>query len=178
MQSNPESPLTELTSISGEPAHYWVGTALPRRKETVVRLSSLLLAGLGAVLLIAVVLLVLGVSFRRPVASEGAALYDPKAEVTLTGVVAEVREFTCPVSEREMGSHLVLKTQSGDVLVHLAPGRIMRSQNIKFAPGDQLIVVGSRTRVVGSKDLIAREIVRGSEDYVLRDASGQLMLIQ
>jgi len=143
-----------------------------------MRLSSLLLAAVGAVLLIVAALLVLGVSFRRPVAARGADLYNPKAEVTVTGVVTEVQEFACPVSEGEMGSHLVLKTRDGDVLVHLAPGRILRSQSIKFAPGDHLIVAGSKTRVVGSKDLIVREIVRGSEDYVFRDATGKLMLVQ
>lgn len=178
MQTNPKDPQTELTSISGEPAHYWIDPDVTTKTRTLTRLSSLLLAMIGAVLLIVAALLVLGVHFRRPVAAQGAELYNTMTEVTVTGIVTEVREFACPVSEGEMGSHLRLKTTDGEVLVHLAPGRILRSQNIKFDPGDRLIVAASRTSVVGSKDLIAREIVRGSEDYVLRDRSGRLMVVQ
>ena len=176
MKSNPVSPEHDLTTISGEPAHYWVEAA-PPRKETVMRLSSLILAGVGAAALIAVVLLILGVSFRRPVA-QGAALYQPNAEITVSGTVTEVRDFACPVSEGELGSHLVLKTANGEVMVHLAPGRIMRSQQLRFAPGDQIIVTGAKVRALGSKDLIAREIVRGGEDWVFRDRAGKLMLVQ
>jgi hypothetical protein len=178
MQSEPKPPQTELTSISGEPAHYWIEPAAAGTRLTITRFSSLLLAIVGAGLVIVVAMFVLGVNFRRPVGAQGAKLYNAKTEITVTGVVTKVQEFACPVSEGEMGSHLLLKTQDGDFLVHLAPGRILRSQSIRFAPGDRLIVAGSRTLVTGSADLIAREIVRGSEDYVLRDSSGKLMVVQ
>jgi len=178
VQTNSKHPQSELNSISGEPAHYWVDPAATAKTRTITRLSSLLLAMIGAALLIIAALLILGVHFQRPVTAQGEDLYNPMAEVTVTGVVTEVRDFACPVSEGEMGSHLMLKTPDGQVLVHLAPGRILRSQNIKFSPGDQLIVAASRTDAMGSEALIAREIVRGAEDYVLRDRSGKLLVVQ
>lgn len=147
------------------------------RKETAVKLSCLLLGSLSAVAVIAVLLLIFGVSFRHQTA-QGSALYNPANEVMMTGTVIESKEFACPVSEGEMGSHVLLQTGSGVVTVHLAPGRVVRSQKMYFQPGDTLSVLGSKSRVTGSNDLIAREIMRGTETYILRDREGKLLLTQ
>ncbi len=143
-----------------------------------MRLSSFLFGAVLAVVVIAVLLLVSGVTFERAVPSQGAALYNPANEVVLRGVVQETQDFACPVSEGEVGSHLMLQTADGVVQVHLAPGRIMRSQNISFVRGEQVAVVGSRIRFRGKNDLIAREITRGNESLVFRDHAGKLMLVQ
>ncbi|MBZ5705722.1 MAG: hypothetical protein LAN63_10240 [Acidobacteriia bacterium] len=142
-----------------------------------MKLSSLFIGMIFAVAVIAVLLMVFGVSFHRPLA-QGAALYNPANEVVVRGVVQEVQEFACPVSEGEMGDHLLLKTGDGVVQVHLAPARIMRSQNLKFAPGDQIEVVGSKIRFHGNDDLIAREIIRGNESITFRDSQGKLLMMQ
>jgi hypothetical protein len=147
------------------------------RKETAVKLSCLLLGSLAAIAVIAVLLLIVGVSFHHPSAS-GSALYNPANEVMVTGTVVETREFACPVNDGEMGSHVMLQTGSGLVTVHLAPGRIIRSQKISFRPGDTLSVLGSKSRVTGNNDLIAREIMRGNETYILRNREGKLLLTQ
>jgi hypothetical protein len=147
-------------------------------QETAIKLSGLFLAGLCAVAVLAGLLLVLGVNFHRPVTAHGASLYNPATEVTLKGSVEKVDDFTCPVSEGEMGSHLMLKTADGSFQVHLAPGRIMRSQQISFAPGDKLIVIGSKVHSLGPNNMIAREIIRGQEDYIFRDQAGNLLMVQ
>jgi hypothetical protein len=140
--------------------------------------TSLVLGIVAAAVVIVVFLLVFGVSFHRPL-PQGAALYDPNKEVLLKGVVSEVRDFSCPVSEGEMGSHLLLQTSDGMVQVHLAPGRVMRSQNFHFSPGERLEVLGSRIPMrMGRADLIAREITRGNESFMFRDPQGKLMLSQ
>jgi len=143
-----------------------------------MQMKSLLYGMAFAVVILAVLLLVLGVNFQRPSSVQGAALYNPAEEVTLKGVVQDVQEFDCPVSEGELGSHLMLKTTDGVVQVHLAPVRIMSGQNIKFAPGDQIEVIGAKVRVAGKKGVIAREIVRGNEDLVFRDRAGNLLMVQ
>jgi hypothetical protein len=143
-----------------------------------MKLSSLLIGAISAIAVIAVVLLIAGVHFERPLLVQGAALYNPANEIVLKGVVKEIKEYSCPVSEGEMGEHLVVKTEDGAVQVHLAPGRVLRSQKITFAPGDQLSIVGSRFRLHGDNDVIAREITRGNENFVFRDHEGKLMLIQ
>jgi len=143
-----------------------------------MKLSSLVVGAVSAIAVIAVVLLIAGVHFERPVAIQGAALYNPANEVVVKGIVREIQEFTCPVSESEMGVHLLLKTDDGVIQVHLAPGRILRSQNVTFAPGDQIAVVGARFRFHGNNDVVAREITRGNESFVFRDRDGKLMLTQ
>jgi hypothetical protein len=142
-----------------------------------MKLSSLLIGMLFAVAAIAVLLMVFGVSFHRPLA-QGSALYNPANEVAIKGAVDRVEEFACPVGEGEMGTHLMLRTADGIVQVHLAPSRIMRSQNLTFAPGDQIEVVGAKFRFHGNDDLIAREIIRGNESFIFRDSQGKLLMMQ
>lgn len=143
-----------------------------------MRMQSLLYGMAFAVVILAVLLLVLGVNFQRPTSVQGAALYDPAKEVTVKGFVQEVQEFDCPVSEGELGSHLMLKTADGVVLVHLAPVRIMTGQKLTFAVGDQIEVIGAKVRVAGKNGLIAREITRGNESLVFRDRDGKLLMVQ
>jgi len=143
-----------------------------------MRIASLLYGMVFAVVAVAALLLVIGVSFHRPVTLQGAALYNPANEVTVKGVVQEVQEFDCPVSEGELGTHLLLKTADRQLQVHLAPARIIRGQKLSFAPGDQLDVVGAQVRFAGENGIIARQITRGNETLIFRDEKGQLLLTQ
>jgi DNA/RNA endonuclease YhcR with UshA esterase domain len=143
-----------------------------------MKLSSLILGAVVAVAVIAAVLWVLGVSFHPPISAQGAALYNPADEITVTGVVQETQEFDCPVSEGELASHLMLKTPDGMIQVHLAPTRIISGQKLTFSPGDQLEVVGAKFRFEGKKGVIARVITRGNESIIFRDQEGKLLLTQ
>ena len=137
---------------------------------------SLFLGMLMAVLVIAALLLTVGV--RPHGGPQGAALYNRQSEVLVNGRVSEVQEFACPVNEGELGGHLMLQTSEGTYQVHLIPSRVMRSQGLKFATGEQIQVTGSKTRLMGKTALIAREIVRGDETFTLRDSDGHVMMMQ
>ncbi len=143
-----------------------------------MKILTLLYGMAFAVVVCAVLLLVLGVSFHRPVTAQGAALYDPTSEAVVHGVVLEEQDFDCPVSEGEMGSHLMLKTSEGILQVHLAPVRIMASHGFSFVQGDQIAVLGSRVRLAGQNGVVAREITRGNETIIFRDGQGKLLLVQ
>jgi len=143
-----------------------------------MRLSSLILGVIAAIAVIAIGLSVLGVSFHSSTSAQGAALYDPAKEITVKGVVEEVQEFDCPVSEGELAGHVMLKTSDGVLQVHLAPTRILQGQKLSFAPGEPLEVVGARIRLAGKNGIIAREITRGNESIILRDPKGNLLLVQ
>lgn len=138
---------------------------------------SLLLGSILSVAVIAVLLLTFGVKPRGP-AEQGAALYNVATESTVKGAVRAVEDFTCPVSESEMGRHLRLQTDKGIVQVHLAPARVMRSQKFTFSPGDQIEVLGSQLSLQGQDSIIAREITRGNESFFIRDREGKLLLMQ
>jgi hypothetical protein len=138
-----------------------------------------LLIGMGvAIAVFAALLLIFGVRFQAPMAAHGPALYNPRTEATVNGVVREIREFSCPVNDGELGYHFTMTTAKGVVQVHMVADRIMRSQEIKFAPGDRVEVIGSKFHFQGSDDLIARQIKRGDQTFIFRDHQGGVMMVQ
>jgi hypothetical protein len=146
--------------------------------ETAMKLSSMVFGTIFAVATVAAVLWILGFGFRPATSAQGAALYDPANEITMRGVVQDVQDFDCPVSEFELSRHLMVKTASELIEVHLAPIRILHGQQLKFSPGDQIEVVGAKVRLAGKDGIIARELTRASETIIFRDRDGKLLLTQ
>lgn len=143
-----------------------------------MKLSSLIIGMIFAVGVIAVLLLVFGVSFHKPIDAQGAALYNAANEMQVTGTVVSTEQFACPVGEGELGDHLMLRTGDQLLQIHLAPSRILRSQKIKFVPGEQIQIVGAKFRYNGTDGLIAREVLRGDVTLIFRDSGGKLLLVQ
>ena len=123
------------------------------------------------------VILIIAFSAVGPRREKAPPTYNPGMEVTVSGTVAEVREFYCPIVD-EQAMHLVVKSGSEVLLVHLAPGRFMRRENIQFHTGDRVDVVGTRVNFQDKDALLAREITRGNESFVFRDRDGKLLLTQ
>ncbi len=117
-----------------------------------------------AVLIVVVVAALVLVSRRQEPTA-----YDQAKEATITGTVKEVQDFYCPVTN-DRGTHLLVTTDNGDVLVHVALSRFLRKQSIAFGTGDKVEVFGSKIK---DDAMIARQITRGSEIYILRDATGK-----
>jgi hypothetical protein len=70
------------------------------------------------------------------------------------------------------GVHLVVKTDKGDVSVHLGPQWYLENQDVKIQPKDKVEVKGSRVTVQGQPAIIAAEVEKGGETLVLRDEAG------
>jgi hypothetical protein len=138
---------------------------------------SLLLGSILSVAVIAVLLLTFGMKPGGR-SEQGAALYNIGTETTMKGTVRALEDYTCPVSENEIGRHLRLQTATGMMEVHLAPARVMRSQKFSFAPGDQIEVLGSKVKIQSEESIIAREVTRGNDSFFIRDREGKLLLIQ
>jgi len=98
-------------------------------------------------------------------------LYDPKTVETVTGEVVKVDRII-PMRGMSGGVHLVLKTDKGDVSVHLGPQWYLENQDVKIEPKDRVEVKGSRTTVQGKPALIAAEVKKGDEVLRLRDDAG------
>src|ERR1700739_2804905 len=91
--------------------------------------------------------------------------YDPANEVTIKGVVQEVKDFQCPVSGG-MGAHLVVKTEKGLVTVHLALSKFLGEYGFSFAKGDQVEVIGAKAKVGDDENaILARKIERGNQTF-------------
>lgn len=99
-------------------------------------------------------------------------VYNPANETTAVGTVQEVQEFYCPVTE-DRGTHVVLKTDGGEMLVHVAISRFLRDHKFVINPGEKLQVAGAKIRFHGKEGMIAREIIRGDEIFTLRNTAGK-----
>lgn len=72
-----------------------------------------------------------------------------------------------------MGTHIVLKTATESVGIHLGPSAFLAERKIAVAKGDILEILGSRVTMNGEAVVIARQIKKGDVNWTLRDASGR-----
>ena len=71
-----------------------------------------------------------------------------------------------------MGTHLLLKTDSGTLEVHVGPSGYITEKQFSFAKGDAIEVIGSKVMIQDKDALIAREIIKDGKTLVLRNAQG------
>ena len=95
--------------------------------------------------------------------------YDLSTEVTIKGVIDEVKDFQCPVSGG-MGAHIILK--GNDLVVHLALSKYLKDYDFNFAKGDEVEVVGSKVIMDDKPTILARVVTRGQSTFTFRDAKG------
>lgn len=98
-------------------------------------------------------------------------MYDPKTVEAVTGEVVKVDRIT-PMRGMSGGVHLVVKTDKGDVSVHLGPQWYLENQDVKIEPKDKVEIKGSRVTMQGQPVLIAAEVKKGDEVLKLRDDAG------
>jgi len=119
------------------------------------------------------ILLAMSVAWAQ--APANAPKYDVANEVTIKGVVDEVKDFQCPVSGG-MGAHLVVKTDKGLVTVHLALSKFMSEYGLSFAKGDEVVITGVKAKVGDDENaILARKIERSNQTFVFRDKEGKAL---
>jgi hypothetical protein len=94
--------------------------------------------------------------------------YDPKAEVTIKGVVEDFHESQ--MRGDHPGLHLIVKTETETIEVHACPVRFMKELEFAIEKGDTITVVGSRPEPTGI--VVAREVTKGQTSLILRDKTG------
>ncbi len=99
------------------------------------------------------------------------SLYDVHSAVTISGVVEKVERF---MPERGMGYgiHLLVKTDTETIPVHLGPLWFLQKQDIRIEEKDRIEVNGSRITFDGKPAIIAATVTKGDETLVLRDKAG------
>ncbi len=98
-------------------------------------------------------------------------MYDAKTVETISGEVVSVDRVT-PMHGMSSGVHLVVKTNKGDVSVHLGPQWYLENQDVKIEPKDKVEITGSRVTLGGSPAIIAAEVKKGDQVLRLRDEAG------
>jgi len=77
-------------------------------------------------------------------------IYDVKTVETVSGEVVKVDRIT-PMRGMAYGVHLVVKTDKGDVSVHLGPQWYLENQDVKIEPKDRVEVKARASRCKGSR---------------------------
>jgi hypothetical protein len=96
--------------------------------------------------------------------------YDLTTEAKMKGTVEEVK-LPPKGSEKEI-AHLLVKIGTETMDVYLCPKSFLDDMGVSFSQGEEIVLTGSRVKQ-GEADLIlAREIVKGTDTLVLRDAKG------
>lgn len=127
---------------------------------------------LTVVAFVLVVILILGNG-----AKQRAPKYNAATEVKVQGIVEEVQQFWCPINSDE-GTHLMLKTDTGILQVHVAPRRFLEGNGVSFSKGDEVAVVGSRVTYEGHNAMIARKVTRGDQTFAFRQPDGSPMWVE
>lgn len=104
--------------------------------------------------------------------------FTPLPEVTVTGTVELVRDNGlegCELCEAcsDCGAvHVLLRTRTGRMEVHLAPVWFLARLDCAPATGDVMSVIGSRTHVPKGRGIAARGVHVGRTVFTLRDEHG------
>jgi DNA/RNA endonuclease YhcR with UshA esterase domain len=125
----------------------------------------------GSILLLLFVVLSPIVLWAQAQRGSGRQMYDPTTETTVKGMVQDVQQRT-GARGTGGGTHLMVKTDSGTIDVHVGPSDYVAGQRFSLAQGDQVEVTGSKAKVGGTDILIAREIKKGDKVLTLRNAQG------
>jgi hypothetical protein len=97
---------------------------------------------------------------------QGPANYSVAAEVTVKGTVEELK----PGSQQ--GVHVMLKTSDATMELVLGPSWYQTEKKYGLAKGDQIDVIGAKSKVSDRDVLLVREIKKGSDTMTFRDAKG------
>ena len=74
-------------------------------------------------------------------------------------------------SEKEI-VHLLVKNGAGTIDVYLCPKSFFDDMGMDFSKGDEISLTGSKVKQGEAELLLDREVVKGNNTFVLRDAKG------
>ena len=96
--------------------------------------------------------------------------YDLSTESKMKATVQEVR-LPAKGSEKEI-AHLLVKIGTDTFDVYLCPKTFLDDMGVNFNQGEEIVLTGSRIKQGESELILAREVVRGNDTLLLRDAKG------
>ncbi len=107
---------------------------------------------------------------KKPPAAASLPKYDLHAEAKVKGTVEEVK-LPAKGSEKEI-AHLQVNDGTNSVDVYLCPKSFLDDMGMSFTKGDVIAMTGSKGKQGDAEVFLVREIVKGNDSFVLRDAKG------
>jgi DNA/RNA endonuclease YhcR with UshA esterase domain len=86
------------------------------------------------------------------------------------GTVEEVKQIN--QNQGWGGIHLTVRTEQGNLNVHVGPSWFLEKNKMSFEKGDTVEITGSKVKFGGEDALIAREIKKNGVPLTLRNAQG------
>ena len=111
-----------------------------------------------------------GICQNPPRNNNSAPKYDPKAETKISGAVEETKLFE--FATRKDFVELVIKSTEGKVVVYVCPKPFQDELGISFTKGDAITITGAKVKQEASEVILARELVKGQDNILLRDDKG------
>jgi|SRR5215467_1138442 len=109
--------------------------------------------------------------FSAPTANAQAGpKYDVATEAKFKGTIDDLK-LPPKGSEKEI-AHLLIKTGNDTLDIYLCPKAFMDDMGVSFAKGDEIAFTGSKVKQGEGEMILAREVVKGNDTLVLRDAKG------
>lgn len=114
---------------------------------------------------------------NRPMMGQGGrgnrsgSMYDPSRVETVQGTITEIQAGNRGNRMSE-GVHLLMKTNTETLELHLGPRWYLEQQNFQIQPNETLEVTGMRVNLGGQQTLIVGEIKKGNQTLQLRDEKG------
>ena len=105
------------------------------------------------------------------VASPRAVAYDAAREVTVVGTVVSVSEN----SSHPNGVHVLVRTSTGKVDVHLGPSSYLHANNFTVAAGDSVRFIGAMSSAQTGSVLLARIAQKDNQALAIRSTKGFLL---
>jgi hypothetical protein len=96
--------------------------------------------------------------------------YDSQTEAKIKGTIEEVK-LPPKGSEKDI-AHLVVKTDKDTIDVYLCPKSFFDDMGMTFAKGDEISLTGSKIKLDDADVVLVKELVKGTDTFVLRDAKG------
>jgi hypothetical protein len=96
--------------------------------------------------------------------------YDLHAEMKTKGVIDEVNLLS--VGTRKDFTELIIKDGDDKIHIYLCPKPFEEEMGVSFSKGDQIAVTGSKVKHDAADVILARELVRGQDTLLFRDAKG------
>jgi hypothetical protein len=98
-----------------------------------------------------------------------AAGYDLQREGTVVGTVVS---YTQASTTPPLGAHVILKTSSGNLDVHLGDPRLLQANHFDIQTGDTLRIVGEAVNFGKGTQFVARVVQHGTQALQVRSIRG------
>ena len=111
-----------------------------------------------------------GLSQKTRPESSSLPKYDLQAEMKTKGVIDEVNLLS--VGTRKDFTELIIKNGDDKIHIYVCPKPFEEEMGISFSKGDEISVTGSKVKHEAAEVILARELVRGQDTLLFRDAKG------